>query len=178
MAGGSDRLEDLLFRAYTDGMPPQLETVVAARVNAAIERRLSWNRRARFRRPHMPRRSIRASLAVSVVLLLLAVVAVTAIGQQLFPPGYYEPGGYMWRNAQQLGLTQTVNGYRVTLDSVYADVGQLALAVTVQVPGELAGSERVDPHVRVTDSAGVAWQMTTGGVDATGAVTKASLQYV
>jgi hypothetical protein len=75
---------------------------------------------------------------------------------------YSSDGGYAWQHAEKLGLTKTVDGYRITLERAYADANQMMLATTV-VDTQNRGWRQVDVgHVSVVDSAGGDWTMATG----------------
>ena len=72
---------------------------------------------------------------------------------------------YAWKHATMLGLTQTDQGYTVTLEAAYADASQMMLAVSV-VDARNRGWSQLDASsagVRFTDGTGPAWTMTGGG---------------
>jgi hypothetical protein len=163
---GLERVEDLLRQAYEAQVPSGLSAVLDGRVAASIEGEQPWNKDRALDRRAMPawarvrgRRSRRTAASLAVVASLLLIAAVMAIGHAV-SPGYFEPGSYTWRNAQELGLTETTDGYQLTLERIYADVNQIVVAVSVS-DLEGRGDSVAIEGFRMSDSAGVDWQVTT-----------------
>jgi hypothetical protein len=172
-----ERLEGLLREAFAAELPPGLAAQLDERISSAVERQLPWSRhragpglprRRATRMPppgrvfgHRPRRAV---LFAVVVPLLLVVIAVTAIGHAP-SPGFFQVGSYPWRNAQQLDMTETVDGYQVTLESVYADVNRLVVAIGVSDLDKRGWSAIRIGRLEVTDSAGVDWEVETATSD-------------
>ena len=98
--------------------------------------------------------------------LLAAVLAIVGGATTSLFMLYGSFGGdayqYAWKHATMLGLTQTDQGYTVTLEAAYADASQMMLAVSV-VDARNRGWSRLDASsadARFTDGTGPAWRMT------------------
>jgi hypothetical protein len=119
----ADPLERDLHALY--GTVPSPAAI--ARVDARIARGLqTWETRAGA---HSPRGRGR----IAVVLALAAALALggaTGNLQALYALAT-GPFDLPWHRGAEIGLSQTVDGYRVTIDRAYADATRLALAISV-----------------------------------------------
>lgn len=176
LAGVPDDLESLLARAYAAEIPADLAVTIEQRTAAVAKWhprpaprwrlvRPSWLRipSVWLRVPPIWRRL--AMIPVVAAVLLSAGMLMTPTSASVGPAGFYESeGGYTWQHAQVLGLSQTVDGYQITLERAYADANQMMLGITV-----------VDPQARwsvihlggvsgmsVADSSGGEWFNFTG----------------
>jgi hypothetical protein len=102
------------------------------------------------------------------VVLLAAAALVVLVGAGTSLLSMYPNlggGGYRvaWDRSTKLGLSQVHDGYQVTLEAAYADAAQTMLAISIQdtIGGRSSqvGFEGVD----LTDEAGRAYTMTSGG---------------
>ncbi len=144
----SDRLEAGLIDLFSVQLPAD----VVGRLDERIDRKLrAWNppvaRHSRLR----PRR--RAGL---IALLAAAFVLAGATGNlqglYLFLNG---PFDLPWHRGVELNLSQTVDGYRVTIDRAYADSTRLALAISVVDELRRNGTTQLEAmSTVVTDASG------------------------
>ena len=83
--------------------------------------------RAPRRRPGRRRLAIALAFATSALVLVAATTTLLGIYESV-PGDAYR---LAWDRGQVLGLAQTRDGYRVTLERAYADAGTVMLAVSV-----------------------------------------------
>lgn len=147
-----DDLERDLRRALAWEMPTAAVTLIDQRVARA---------RATMARPERrlwPRRRLRLVLLVAAALALMGASVALSLLQQA---AELMPG---WRvaydQAQVLDLSQTANGYTVTLERGYVDPNQLVLGFVVTGPN---GLTRAVPRGTVTDAQGRSFLDTAGG---------------
>jgi hypothetical protein len=155
-------LEALLAEAYAVDIPPHLAARLDQCVSSALRQRDRWNRvghQPAFRRPRR---------LVLIPALLIVAITTVAAGVGLFyvtyPPEVFYPsdGGFTWDRGEPLGLTETVDDYRITLERAYADANKAMVAVSVADAGSRGWTGISVGNVTMTDSGGVDWQMTTG----------------
>jgi hypothetical protein len=173
LAGGiGEDLEFLLARAYAVDIPADLGARLDGRVSRAVGHwRPLTSTSARLIRPS----GRRLVLIPVLVLVLLAAVVVTVIGNGGTAASYESQGGYTWEHAEQLGLSQTVNGYKLTLERAYADANQMMVAITV-VDTQNRGWHQVDVRgVSVSDGSEGEWSMNTGFSDPVSVTSTATL---
>ena len=160
--GIPEDLESLLAAAYAVELPTDLGALVDRRIRRAVGHwRPQPSARWRLARPRGRRM---AAIPILVAVLTAAVLLTTSASGG--PAAVYNSyGGYAWQHAEILGLTKTVDGYRITLERAYADANQMMLAVTV-VDTQNRGWSQVDlGGLTVADSAGGEWAMATGITD-------------
>ncbi|MGD0121309.1 MAG: DUF4179 domain-containing protein [Candidatus Limnocylindrales bacterium] len=167
-------LESLLAAVYAVEMPTDLAALVDRRVKRAVR---DWRPRTsegwRLTRPRWWRLALVPVLAAVMTAALL--MATSASGG---PAAFYSfGGGYAWQHAEQLGLTKTVDGYRITLERAYADANQMMLAFTV-VDAQNRGWSQVDVgSMSVADSSGGNWTMTGGASDPVNVTSAATIRW-
>jgi hypothetical protein len=195
LAGVPDDLESLLARAYAAEIPADLAVTIEQRTAALAKWhprpaprwrlvRPSWLRipAVWLRVPPIWRRL--AMVPVVAAVLLSAGMLMTSTSASGGPAGFYESeGGYMWQHAQTLGLSETVDGYQITLERAYADGNQMMLGITVADPqarwsvihlwrvsvadssgGEWFGFTSAGGPVNVTTSCNILWFEYTAGL--------------
>lgn len=144
----NDRLEAGLLDLFAVQLPAD----VVGRLDERIERKLmAWNPPAARHSRLRPRR--RAGL---IALLAATFVVAGATGNlqglYLFLNG---PFDLPWHRGVELNLSQTVDGYRVTIDRAYADSTRLALAVSVVDELRRNGTTQLEAmSTVVTDASG------------------------
>ena len=123
------------------------QRVTRARATTAHPERRLW-----------PRRHLRLVLLVAAALALMGASVALSLLQQA---AELVPG---WRvaydQAEVLNLSQTANGYTVTLERGYVDPNQLVLGFVVTGPN---GQTRAVPRGTVTDAQGRSFLDTAGG---------------
>ena len=154
-AGSTEALESRLVDAYTVVIPPQLGARLEQRVSAAIELWRPSNSAGTL--PASPRRR-----RLALIPVLLAVFLVTAAAAAGFFHFYDEAGGLAWQRAEHLGLVQTVDGYRLTLERVYADANRMLVGVTVVDEQNRGWSQVAIDDATVTDTSGGRWEEASG----------------
>jgi hypothetical protein len=168
-------LEAPLAAAYAVEMPADLGALVDRRIKRAVQQ---WRPQTStgWLRPARPRWWRLALVPVLAAVLTAAVLVTTSASGG--PAAVYDSfGGYAWQHAEILGLTKTVDGYRITLDRAYADANQMMLAVTV-VDTQNRGWRQVDVGgLSVADSAGGEWTMTTGISDPVAITSAATISW-
>jgi hypothetical protein len=172
--GIPDDLESLLAAAYAVEMPTDLGALVDRRIRRAVRHwRPQPSARWRLARP----RGRRLAAIPILVAVLTAAVLVTTSASGGPAAVYNSYGGYAWQHAEILGLTKTVDGYRITLERAYADANQMMLAVTV-VDTQNRGWRQVDiGGLSVADSAGGDWTMVTGISDPVAITSAATISW-
>lgn len=124
------------------------------RVERAVER---W-------RPRANRGSrLRPGRRVALLGLVAATVALGGANGSLQALYFLLAGPFdtPWHRGTDIGLSQTVDGYTVTIDRAYADATRLALAISVVDERQRAGTTQVMAFSTVvTDAAG---EYTSGG---------------
>ena len=151
----TEALESHLADAYAVDIPPHLAARLEQRVSAAIQ----------LLRPSSsadPRPANHRRRRLALIPVLLAVVMVTAAAAGGVLHFYDEAGGLAWQRAEHLGLIKTVDGYRLTLERVYADANRMLVGVTVVDEQNRGWSQVAVEQVTVTDSAGGGWQTGMG----------------
>lgn len=151
----TETLESHLVDAYAVDIPPHLAARLEQRVSAAIQL-LQPSSSADPRPANRGRRR----LALIPVLLAVAMVTVAAAGGVLH--FYDEAGGLAWQRAEHLGLIKTVDGYRLTLERVYADANRMLVGVTVVDEQNRGWSQVGVDQATVTDSSGGQWEVGMG----------------
>jgi hypothetical protein len=117
-------------------------------------------------RPRPTRRSrFRPGRRAGVIGVLAAVLAVGGANGSLQALYLLAAGPFdlPWHRGAEINLSQTVDGYRVTIDRAYADATRLALAISVADERRRAGVTQLEAFSAVvTDAAGE-----YGGIGAT-----------
>ena len=164
--GMPEDLESLLAAAYAVEIPTDLGARLDRRVRRAVRHwRPQTSARWRLVRPRARRLAL-----IPVVLTVILVTASAGGGPREF---YVCEGGYAWQHAEQLGLTQTVDGYKITLDWAYADANRMMLGVTV-VDTQDRGWRQVDVGgVSVSDGSDGTWA-SSGGLGGVATATRAA----
>jgi hypothetical protein len=142
------RLESSLAALLAVDLPVE----VRLRLDERIDRRLgAWS-------PAAPSRSrLRPGRRAGVVALLAAALVIGGANGSLKALYFLVAGPFdlPWHRGTELNLSQTVDGYRVTLDRAYADATRLALAISVVDEERRAGTTQVAAFSTVvTDEAG------------------------
>ena len=154
-AGSTEALESRLVDAYTVVIPPQLGARLEQRVSAAID---LWRPSSSAGPlPASPRR--RRLALIPVLLAVFMVTAAAAAGVFHF---YDQAGGLAWQRAEHLGLVQTVDGYRLTLERAYADGNRMLVGITVVDEQNRGWSQVAVDDATVTDSFGGRWEEASG----------------
>ena len=152
--------DNRLDARLTDLFAIEMSAGVLARVDERVNRALVlW-------RPRSTRRSrLRPGRRAATIGLLAAVLAVSGANGSLQALYLVAAGPFdlPWHRGAELNLSQTVDGYRVTLDRAYADATRLALAISVVDERRRAGVTQLEAFgTVVTDAAGE-----YGGIGAT-----------
>jgi hypothetical protein len=157
--GIPDDLESLLAAAYTAEMPADLGAMIDNRVRRAVHH---WRPQASGRSRLAPPRRWRLT-SIPILAAFLAAAALLTTSASGGPAAVYNSyGGYAWQHAEVLGLTKTVDGYRITLERAYADANQMMLAITVMDTQNRGWSQVDIGSLSVADSAGGDWTEVTG----------------
>jgi hypothetical protein len=151
----TEALESHLIDAYAVDIPPHLAARLERRVSAAIQ----VPQPSSSADAH-PANQRRRRLALIPVLLAVAMVTAAAAGGVLH--FYDEAGGLAWQRAEHLGLIKTVDGYRLTLERVYADANRMLVGVTVVDEQNRGWSQVGVDQATVTDSSGGRWEVGMG----------------
>lgn len=142
----SDRLEADLVALFAF----QPRESVLDRLDERIDRTLrSWKPTA-VRRLRMGRR-------VGLIGLLAASLVIGGATGNLESLYFFFTGpfGAPWHRGEDVGLSQTVDGYTVTIDRAYADATRLALAISVVDEQQRAGTTQISAYSTiVTDESG------------------------
>ncbi len=160
-APNGEILEASLADAYEIDIPPHLAARLEQRISAAIGQ-------LAHPEPTHPRKSLRRPSRLVLISALLIAISTVAAGVSLsyvtYPPEVFYPseGGLTWDRGESLGLTQVVDGYKITLERAYADANQAMVAVSVADVQDRGWSQVDVGGVTLTDSQGVVWQATTG----------------
>ena len=179
---GMDRA---LYEAFAVEPPPDAEAAADRRLSAAIElaRRRDGHRASGGIRARLAARFGRTSRRGRAVGLLVAVLIVGGAGGGLL--GLYEGmvgsfGGWRtaWDRGTILGVSQTVDGYRVTIERAYADQGRLMLAVSVRDLDDRGWTQVSAMGVDVTDEQGRAFGHTMGESSPDGSSAAANLAWL
>jgi hypothetical protein len=141
-----------LEASLTDLFAVDLPAGVRARIDDRIDRRLrAWS-------PGAGRRSrLRPGRRAGVIGLLAAALVIGGANGSLRALYFFVAGPFdlPWHRGTELNLSQTVDGYRVTLDRAYADAARLALAISIVDEERRAGTTQVAAFSTVvTDEAG------------------------
>ena len=144
----SDRLEADLLDLFA--VQPSVDIV--ERIDARVERAVqAWKPRT------APRTRVRVARRFGLIGLLAATLAVGGATGSLQGLYFFLAGPFdtPWHRGDAIGLSQTVNGYTVTIDRAYADATRLALAISVVDERERPGTTQVAAFSTVvTDEAG------------------------
>jgi hypothetical protein len=150
------RLEASLADLFAVDIPAGVLDRLDERVRRGLE---TW-------RPRAIRRSrFRPGRRAGVVGLLAAVLAIGGANGSLRALYLLAAGPFdlPWHRGAELNLSQTVDGYEVTLDRAYADATRLALAISVVDERRRPGTTQLEAFgTIVTDSSGE-----YGGIGAT-----------
>ncbi len=156
-ASGFD-VNDHIDAGLLDLFAVQPSAAARDRLDDRIERRMRvWN--PRLARRSRPRPGRRAGL-IGLLAATFAIGGATGSlqGLYLFLAG---PFDVPWHRGVEVGLSQTVDGYTVTIDHAYADATRLALAISVVDELEREGTTQVEAFSTVvTDATG---EYTSGG---------------
>ena len=117
------RLEVALRELFAGDPPAPLTELMDARVDAALAGRLA-RRPARLRR-----RSVALLAAATVAVAGAGTGLLTQYGELIGPLAGYS---LALARSEEIGLSEVVDGYRVTLDRGYLDAASLVLGVRVQ----------------------------------------------
>lgn len=141
-----DRLEGDLLALFA----VQPQEGVLDRLDERIDRTLrAW-------KPTTPRRLRVGRRAGLIGLLAASLVVGGATGslQSLYSL-FTGPFGAPWHRGEEIGLSQTVDGYTVTIDRAYADATRLALAISVVDERQRPGTTQLSAFSAiVTDETG------------------------
>ena len=132
----SDRLEADLH----DFLAFQPSVGVAERLDERIERSLrAWNPGA----AHSAR--LRGGRRAGLIGLLAATFVIGGATGSLQSLYFFLAGPFdvPWHRGEDIGLSQTVDGYTVTIDRAYADAARLALAISVVDEWERPGTTQI-----------------------------------
>lgn len=161
-----------LTTAYVTEPPPQ--------VTAAIERLVDQRRREEKHRPRSPLRRFglrrRLSLLAAVGLVVLVMEAAYRILPIVDRAFFIDAGTQQILNgglATQLNLTETKNGYTVTLQRAYADANRVVIGYTIHGPDghSLSDTELAFLRDSLRDASGKALPPLGGGDFAPGGAT-------
>ena len=133
----SDRLEADLIELFAI----QPREAILDRLDERIELTLRAWRPTTDRRPRVGRRAGLIGLLAAAFLLGGATGRLESLYFLLAGP-FDTP----WHRGEHIGLSQTVDGYTVTIDRAYADATQLALAISVVDELERAGTTQVSAY--------------------------------
>lgn len=157
-----ESLEALLTDAYAVDIPPPLKARLDDRISSALRQFDAWNHPEPNPAARHPRR-----LAVAAGLLIVALTTAAAgVGAYyaFSQPEVFYPsdGGFTWLRGETLGLSQVVDGYKITLERAYADANKAMVAVSVEDAQDRGWSQIDLAGITLTDSRGVVWEATTG----------------
>jgi hypothetical protein len=182
---GSDAdLDRALFEAFACEPPPDAAAAAERRIRAAIE--LAGRRDHRGAaggiRAGLGARFARASRRGRAVALLAAVLILGGAGGGLlaFYEGMVGSGGGLrtaWDRAAVLGISQTIDGYRVTIERAYADPNQLMLAISVDDLDRRGWTQVAAMGVDVTDEQGRSFEGSIGMSSPDGSSAAANLAW-
>jgi hypothetical protein len=142
----SDRLEDELIALFA----VQPGEAVIGRLDERIERALRTWKPTTGRGVRLGRRAGLIGLLAATFLIGGATGSLQSLYFLLAGP-FDTP----WHRGDEIGLSQTVDGYTVTIDRAYADATRLALAISVVDELERAGTTQISAYSTiVTDEAG------------------------
>lgn len=153
-------LDRALAAAFAFVPPPAAVGAVEQRIDLAIERarqgtghrgRVGLRARLAGRVIHSSRRG-RAAVLVAAVLVLGAAGPLLGVYEGMV--GSFDGWKTAWDRGTVVGVSKTIDGYEVTLERVYADPGQVMVAVSVN---DLAGrgwTQVAAMGVAVTDEQG------------------------
>jgi hypothetical protein len=148
-------LDGILLEAFSFAPTPEVRATLDRRVTAVIA---SATREPGGRRNALPRLRNAKPRVRRVAILVAAALVVGGAGRGLL--GLYEGmvGSDGWRTAWDRGAvvntSQTLHGYRVTIERVYADLNQLMVGVTVQDVQDRGWTQVSATSVRVKDEQG------------------------
>ena len=184
--GTGARVLDLaLTEALKLDPPPEAIAAADLRMRAAIERArgLAMAPRKRGIRTRIAEGISRTSRRRRVIALLATVVILGGASRGLL--GMYEamvgPAGgtrTAWERAAVLGVSQTIDGYRVTIERVYADANQLMLAMSVRALDERGWTQVAAMGVEVTDEEGRSFNGSMSMSSPDGASTAANIAWL
>ena len=127
------------------------------RLDRRVERAVEAWRPAASRRSRL-RARLRPGRRVIAVGLAAAAIALGGANGSLQGLYFFLAGPFdtPWHRGTSVGLSQTVDGYTVTIDRAYADATRLALAISVVDERERAGTTELAAYSTiVTDEAGL-----------------------
>ena len=159
---GSDAdLDRALFEAFAFEPPPDAAAAAERRVRAAIELARRGNDRGAPGgiRAGLAARFARTSRRGRAAALLAAVLILGGAGGGLL--GMYEGmvgsfGGWRtaWDRGAIVGVSQTIDGYSVTIERVYVDPNQLMVAISVHDLANRGWTQVAAMYLDVTDEQG------------------------
>lgn len=183
---GSDAdVDRALFEAFAFEPPPDAAAAAERRVRAAIELagRRDHRGAAAGTRAGLGARFTRASRRGRAAALLAAVLVLGGAGGGLL--AFYEgmvgsDGGLRtaWDRAAILGVSQTIDGYRVTIERVYADPNQLMLAISVDDLDHRGWTQVAAMGAAVTDEQGRSFEGSIGTSSPDGSAAAANLAWL
>jgi len=143
---------DRVAAGLLDLFAVQPSAAATDRLDERIERRLrAWDPR------HVRRSRFRPGRRAGLIGLLAATFAIGGAtgslqGLYLFLAGPFDTP---WHRGVEVGLSQTVDGYTVTIDRAYADAARLALAISVVDERKRGGTTQLEAFgTVVTDASG------------------------
>lgn len=178
-------MDRALFEAFAFEPPSDAVTSADRRVRAAIElaRRRDGRRAAGGIRAGRVARFVRTSRRGRAIALLAAVLILGGAGPGLL--GIFEGmvgsfGGWRtaWDRGAIVGVSQTIDGYSVTIERAYADPNQLMLAITVRDLGNRGWSQVAAMGADVTDEQGRAFGHSMGESSPDGSSAAANLAWL
>lgn len=182
---GSDAdVDRALFEAFAFEPPPDAAAAAERRVRAAIELAGGRDRRGATGgiRAGLGARFGRTSRRGRAVALLAAVLVLGGAGGGLL--AFYEgmvgsDGGLRtaWDRAAILGISQTIDGYRVTIERAYADPNQLMLAISVHDLDNRGSTQVAAMGADVTDERGRPFEGSIGTSSPDGSSAAANLAW-
>lgn len=154
--------------AADPALESSLTALFAVEIPAPVLDRLDERIRDRLDRwtPHAGRRSrFRPGRRAGVIGLMAAVLAIGGANGSLQSLYMFAAGPFdlPWHRGVELNLSQSVDGYRVTLDRAYADATRLALAISVIDERRRPGTTQLEAFGTVVTDASGAY----GGIGAT-----------
>ncbi len=161
---------DLLSQSVSASISPRVE--FAMELQARLDRQLASQAARRrnagparfFVRPRwLPARA--AVLAAVLIILALLVGVAYAVAPLLMDIWQHNAMTNVEREglAQELNLSQTVNGVTVTLERAYADANRIVIGYTCSSPGQPSGDVcDVGSVANLTDSAGRSYRPLSG----------------
>lgn len=183
---GSDAdMDRALFEAFAFEQPPDAAAAGARRIGAAIElaRRRGHPGAAGGIGVGLGARFARTSRRGRAAALLAAVLILGGAGGGLF--GMYEgmvgsEGAWRtaWDRAAVLGVSQSIDGYRVTIERAYADPNQLMLAISVDDLDRRGWTQVAASAVDVTDEQGRSFGQSMGMSSPDGSSAAANLAWL